>query len=96
MTETQPWDPHGLLAEGSVHSDRYQLRRLLGQGGMAQVYLAQDMVLGRSVAVKVFRPGIGSLRDGKRQQQESGGEAHFHGSIVRDPRRRRSRGSRSS
>ena len=35
------------------------------------MYLARDMVLGRSVAVKVFRPGIGSLRDGKRQQQEA-------------------------
>jgi eukaryotic-like serine/threonine-protein kinase len=71
VTETQYWDPPGLLAEGSVLSDRYQLRRLLGRGGMGQVYLAQDMVLGRSVAVKVFRPGIGSLRDGKRQQQEA-------------------------
>jgi serine/threonine protein kinase len=71
VTETQHWDPARPLAHGMVLSDRYQLGRLLGLGGMGQVYLAQDMVLGRPVAVKVFRAGTGSLRDGKRQQQEA-------------------------
>ncbi len=39
-----------------IFNDRYQLIKKIGEGGLAQVYQAQDMALGRMVAVKVLRP----------------------------------------
>ena len=38
----------------SVLSDRYELREQLGAGGMAEVFLGKDRVLGRTVAVKTL------------------------------------------
>ena len=41
-------------------ADRYRLERELGQGGMATVYLAQDLRHDRKVAVKVLQPHLGA------------------------------------
>ncbi|HET6798153.1 MAG TPA: serine/threonine-protein kinase, partial [Gemmatimonadales bacterium] len=40
-------------------SDRYAIERELGRGGMATVFLAQDLKHRRPVAVKVLRPDVG-------------------------------------
>jgi serine/threonine-protein kinase len=39
-------------------SDRYRIERALGAGGMATVYLAEDLKHQRKVAVKVLRPEL--------------------------------------
>lgn len=36
--------------------DRYRIERELGQGGMATVYLAEDLKHKRQVALKVLKP----------------------------------------
>lgn len=41
---------------GRVFNNRYQITERIGIGGMAEVYRAQDNVLGRLVAVKVMLP----------------------------------------
>ncbi|HEX7024960.1 MAG TPA: serine/threonine-protein kinase, partial [Gemmatimonadales bacterium] len=42
-------------------SDRYRIERELGQGGMATVYLAQDLKHDRKVAIKVLRPELAAV-----------------------------------
>jgi len=42
-------------------ADRYRLERELGAGGMATVYLAQDLKHDRQVAVKVLRPELAAV-----------------------------------
>src|SRR5919205_90745 len=39
-------------------ADRYRIERQLGEGGMATVYLAEDLKHHRKVALKVLRPEL--------------------------------------
>ena len=41
-----------------ILGDRYELGRLIGTGGMADVYLAEDQRLHREVAIKVLRSDL--------------------------------------
>ncbi|MCP3993230.1 MAG: PASTA domain-containing protein [Actinomycetia bacterium] len=45
-------------AVGQILGDRYRLLAPLGSGASAWVYLAEDVLLGRRVAVKCLRPGL--------------------------------------
>ena len=63
-TPTEPGVPGRSAPTGQVEvsrvrlavADRYQIERVLGEGGMATVYLAEDLKHHRKVAVKVMRP----------------------------------------
>lgn len=54
----------------SALAGRYTLVRELGQGGMATVYLATDLKLGRPVALKVLAPATRAYLGSERFQRE--------------------------
>jgi len=47
-------------------ADRYRIERELGQGGMATVYLAQDLKHDRQVALKVLKPELAAVLGAER------------------------------
>jgi len=51
-------------------ADRYSVERELGQGGMATVYLAEDLKHKRKVALKVLRPELAAVLGAERFVQE--------------------------
>ena len=51
-------------------ADRYRLERELGQGGMATVYLAEDLKHNRKVAIKVLKPELAAVLGAERFVQE--------------------------
>lgn len=48
-----------MLQEGLKFADRYKLIKLLGRGGFAEVWLAEDDMTAVQVAIKVYAPGTG-------------------------------------
>jgi TolB-like protein/tRNA A-37 threonylcarbamoyl transferase component Bud32/Tfp pilus assembly protein PilF len=65
-TPTDPGVPPRTMPTGEfevskvrrVLADRYRVERVIGEGGMATVYLAEDLKHKRKVAVKVMRPEL--------------------------------------
>jgi Tol biopolymer transport system component/tRNA A-37 threonylcarbamoyl transferase component Bud32 len=51
-------------------AERYRIERELGQGGMATVYLAQDLKHDRRVAIKVLRPELAAVIGAERFLRE--------------------------
>jgi serine/threonine-protein kinase len=57
LTPVEPREDKPMDLSGRQLGD-YRLLRRLGRGGMAEVYLAEQQSLGRSVAVKVLKPSL--------------------------------------
>lgn len=69
------------LQEGLA--DSYTIGRELGRGGMATVFLAHDLKLDRSVALKVLRPELASLVGPERFLREISLTSHLrHPNIL--------------
>jgi len=64
-----PAIPEGLA---TALADRYRLERELGAGGMATVYLAEDLKHHRQVAIKVLRPDLAASLGAERFLREVG------------------------
>ena len=61
-----------MIAKGQKINDRYEIEKLIGEGGMANVYLAHDTILDRKVAVKVLRGDLaGDEKFVRRFQREA-------------------------
>ncbi len=72
------------MNEGDLLNQRYQLLERLGSGGMAEVYRARDLMLERSVAIKVLRADYSSNQEFQdRFRQEARAAANLsHPNIV--------------
>lgn len=57
---------------------RYQVVRLIGRGGMGEVYLARDPVLDRDVAVKLISEDVDTTRSRQRLVQEARAAGRLH------------------
>ncbi len=69
---------------GEILGNRYEIKKLIGEGGMALVYLAQDNLLDRPVAIKVLRPEYSSDQEFvERFQREAKSAAKLcHPNVV--------------
>src|SRR6185295_12202145 len=56
-----------MTLEPKTQLGRYEIRSLIGAGGMGEVYLAQDTTLNRRVALKVLPAEVASNQDRMRR-----------------------------
>src|SRR5574344_281885 len=73
-----------MYTKGDLINDRYEIKKTIGEGGMANVYLAHDNILDRDVAVKVLR---GDLSDDEKfvrrfQREAISASSLSHPNIV--------------
>ena len=61
-----------MITKGQKINDRYEIIQTIGEGGMANVYLAKDIIIDRLVAIKVLRGDLaGDEKFVRRFQREA-------------------------
>jgi eukaryotic-like serine/threonine-protein kinase len=85
MAKSSP-HPHaaGSAAKTDLLDGRYRLSRLLGEGGMGAVYLAEHVILGRQVAIKFLLADHASKADmiGRFHREARAAAAIHHRNII--------------
>ncbi|HUQ03137.1 MAG TPA: serine/threonine-protein kinase [Kofleriaceae bacterium] len=71
----------GSLNAGDLLAGKYRIERMLGRGGMGEVYLAENTALGRRVAIKVVRNDAGDDGPGSELLARFRGEARAAAAI---------------
>ena len=82
-------DQTGGIDAGTVLDDRYRVDALIGTGGMSRVYAARDLLLGRTVAIKIITATDDDLDAGQRVRAETAALAaltHPHLVVLHDAR----------
>ena len=80
MSDTDPITRLNAALEG-----RYRIERALGEGGMATVYLADDIKHERKVALKVLKPELAAVVGAERFLAEVKTTANLQGVIPVSP-----------
>jgi len=83
LTEAEPVRTEALLVPtqpvtGAVLGGRYRLLERIGRGGMADVFAAEDVLLTRRVAVKIFRFDLSTEDESRRVHAEMQTLAALH------------------
>lgn len=82
LTEENMEKQHTLFPSDSILTQRFRIIRLLGTGGMGNVFLAEDLQLSRYVAIKTIRPDLSANDEVKKRIAH---ECRMHAAIGVHP-----------